>query len=239
MKNIIAVILFSMVFAITGCKEDKNNIDLSNTEYSTDTAESQEAVYGPVVSSPGVAVKPLVVRAKLGDGISTLTFVSRKPHPQVVVFICEARGKEWGITHTVKNMDGGEGVRSYDKRQEATGAEFSVYSFRKGQTQIREQDEFNDPVFSTVNGQNSFMEMIESIKKLDPDTSISFAFELPNENNESVVRGWSTLFKVKDIAPQLEKTDLTDCKGARLYDAPYIEYNDVQELIDAANKAKK
>lgn len=237
MKNIIAkaMAVVVMSLALVACKEDKNTIDMTDPKYGVNVAEVKEEMYGPVISQPGVAVKPKIARGTMGDGISMIMIASRNPKPQVITVMCEARTKLWGIGHTVDNMNGMGGVGSYDKNEDPTYAQMSIYNFRKGTTEIREQDEFIEPIMSTANGNGDIYGTLKALDKLDRESVIAFAFELPDAEGKAYVHGWSQLYKVGDVVDGLNKLDLSDCAGTRMEtEVPEIHYTPVSEMMEAA-----
>lgn len=244
MKNLItkALIVVAMSLTLVACKEDKNTIDMTDGKYGITKEEVQSDLYGPVIADPGVVTEMNVKRATFGDGISGIVITARKPNPQVIALMCENRTNYWAINHSVRNMDGSAGVESANAKEEATGAQVSIYNLPKGTTTIREQFEYITPIMATANGQSRLGDVLNHISKLDRESLISFAFELPENTPEgeySVVKGWSMLFKAGDLADALKTVNHSDCNNVVLADGETeIIYTPIEDILAEAKRLR-
>lgn len=244
MKNLITktLIVVAMSLTLVACKEDKNTIDMTSGEYGITKEEVQSDLYGQVIAEPGVVTEMNIKRATFGDGISGIVITARKPYPQVIALMCENRTNYWAVNHSVRNMDGTRGVESADAKEEPTGAQMSIYNLPKGTTAIREQYEYITPIMATANGQTRLGDALKQISKLDRDSLVSFAFELPEKTSEgeySVVKGWSTLFKAGDLADALKTVDFSDCNNVSVADGETeIVYTPIEDILAEAKRLR-
>lgn len=227
---LIAVFISFISFLSWGEDEIGNgkNKDYSDIAAVSD-AVAKESYYGAILHHGKLASKPIINGAKVADGVTAVYFVNRdREVPSVIALVCEGRTNTWAIWHNTLDQDG----QALDY-----ATDVSIMNYRKGVVDIREKDETNPPVISTANGDMYVIEGLKKLIKLDPESTIAFTLETQNEVGESTTRGWSALYKVKDVVAALKKVDLNDCSKAEVgADGIEIQYQSTEEIKAAGRQ---
>lgn len=225
-----SAILTALVFILIGLVFRNNfnddigkgkNADMRN--FPSTISAKNNGSYGDVVHSGTLATRPVISAARMADGVTAVYFINKdKVEPSVITLICTGRHRDWSVAHNVVD-ELGQGVG------EAT--EISIMNYRKGVIDIRESDEVEKPVFSTAEGDMYIIGGLRNITKLDPESTIAFTLETVDDLGHSTTRGWSALFRVKDVVAGLKEVDLTDCEEAEIGEyGVEIHYRSTEEI---------
>lgn len=209
MKKLLVMVMVIFTFLLAGCDNKNDEVDLSgNKQVKSEVSKYTEVnPYGEVLHHGDIAKKVVVKNMKMSDDIFATTIgVFGNKGKSGVSLICDLRSNATGIAHNIKNDDG---------YYPHGNMEISIMQYRPGVTDIRTADEDQDPVFSTANGDDEFLNGLAKAASLPKDTVLAFVIDKGDDDGVYHGIAWSPLFTVEQLVAALPDAP-SKCTGMKL-----------------------